>query len=313
MCYSAQIEADYRRFVKEYGAIMSLDEFTRMVVEYFDNPRMRVPKAMTAPFIESPETEEERRIAEVIRARIAADELALLQELAKQTERLEKGQQALAAKATKKASEEVRIASNKIAAIKGKLEELKSTDLTPRDSRIFPGWYAPVMIWENGRRVVKPMRYQCRPAGKPAFYDTEFPGTYNARRDNLRGFWKGQFGRTHGVVLLDAFFENVQGPDGKNVVLEFRPDPPQTLVVACLWSHWRATKPGEKDLLSFAIITDDPPPEIAEAGHDRCPVTIKPENIDAWLSPNQASLESMDAILEDCDRPYYRSRLSSNT
>jgi putative SOS response-associated peptidase YedK len=65
-----------------------------------------------------------------------------------------------------------------------------------------------------------------------------------------------------------------------------------------VWSHWRATKPGEKDLLSFAIITDDPPPEIAEAGHDRCPVPIKPENIDAWLNPEPRSLEAMDAILD---------------
>ena len=32
------------------------------------------------------------------------------------------------------------------------------------------------------------MRYQCRLAGKPAFYDVKFPGTYNARRDNLEGF-----------------------------------------------------------------------------------------------------------------------------
>lgn len=65
MCYSAQIEADYRRFVHEYGAIMSLDDFTRMVVEYFANPKMRVPKAMTAHFLESPETDEEKKIAEV--------------------------------------------------------------------------------------------------------------------------------------------------------------------------------------------------------------------------------------------------------
>ncbi|CAJ0785449.1 hypothetical protein [Ralstonia chuxiongensis] len=164
MCHSAQIEADYKRFVHEYGAIMSLDDFTRMVVEYFDNPKMRVPKAMTAPFLESPETDEERKIAEVIQARKAAEELALLQELGKQTERLEKAQQALAVQVTKKAAEDVRIATSKIAAIKGKLEELKSTELTPRDSRIFPGWYAPVMVMENGRRVVKPMRYQCRQA-----------------------------------------------------------------------------------------------------------------------------------------------------
>ena len=306
MCYSAQIEADYRRFVHEYGAIMSLDEFTRMVVAYFDNPRMRVPKALTAPFLESPETDEERKIAEVIRARMAADELELLQELTKQTERLANAQQALATKATKKAAEEVRIATNKIAWAKGKLEELKSTELTPRDSRIFPGWYAPVMVMENGRRVVKPMRYQCRPAGKPAFYDTQFPATYNARRDNLRGFWKGQYGHTHGLVLVDAFFENVAEPEGKNVVLEFRPDPPQTMLVACLWSRW--TKPGEKDLLSFAIITDDPPPEISEAGHDRCPIAIKPEHIDAWLNPDPRNLEASDAILSDKLPVYYTHR-----
>ena len=308
MCYSAQIEADYKRFVHEYGAIMSLDEFTRMVVEYFENPKMHVPKAMTAPFLESPETDEERKIAEVIRARMAADEVELLQELTKQTERLEKAQQALAVKVTKKAAEDVRIATNKIAAIKGKLEELKSTELTPRDARIFPGWYAPVMVMENGRRVVKPMRYQCRPAGKPAFYDIEFPGTYNARRDNLRGFWKGQYGHTHGLVLVDAFYENVTGPDGKNVVLEFRPEPQQTLLVACLWSRW--TKPGEKDLLSFAIITDDPPPEISEAGHDRCPIPIKQEHIDAWLNPGPHNLDSSDAILNDKLQPHYTHRTS---
>lgn len=308
MCYSAQIEADYKRFVHEYGAIMSLDEFTRMVVEYFDNPKTRVPKAMTAPFLESPETDEERKIAEVIRARMAADEIELLQELAKQTERLEKAQQALSVKATKKASEEVRIATNKIAWIKGKLEELNSKEITPRDSRIFPGWYAPVMVMENGRRVVKPMRYQCRPAGKPAFYDTEFPGTYNARRDNLRGFWKGQYGHTHGLVLVNAFYENVTGPEGKKIVLEFRPDPPQTLLVACVWSRW--TKPGEKDLLSFANITDDPPPEIAEAGHDRCPVPIKPEHIDAWLNPEPHELQTMDAILEDRPPLFFNHRLA---
>ncbi|MEQ6352879.1 SOS response-associated peptidase family protein [Ralstonia pseudosolanacearum] len=306
MCYCAQIEADYKRFVREYGAIMSLDDFTRMVVEYFDNPKMHVPKAMTAPFLESPETAEERKIAEVIRARMAADEIALLQELGKQTERFEKAQKALTVKATKKASEDVRIATNKIASIRSKLEELKSSELTPRDSRIFPGWYAQVMVMENGRRAVKPMRYQCRPAGKPAFYDIEFPGTYSARRDNLRGFWKEQFGHTHGLVLVDAFYENVTGPTGEKIVLEFRPDPPQTLLVACLWSHWK--KPGEKDLLSFAIITDDPPPEIAAAGHDRCPVAITAEHIDEWLSPDPRNLEAMDAILDARPSVYFVNR-----
>jgi putative SOS response-associated peptidase YedK len=274
------------------------------------NPKMRVPKAMTAHFLESPETDEEKKIAEVIRARMAADEVALLQQLAEQRERKAKAEAAVARKATKTATEELRKASNKVAWVEGKLEELKSTDLAPRYSRIFPGWYAPVMVMENGRRVVKPMRYHCRPAGKPAFYDEKYPGIYCARRDNLRGFWKGQYGRTHGLILVDAFYEQVKQPDGTNVVLEFRPDPPQTLLVACVWSHWRATKPGEKDLLSFAIITEDPPPEIAATGHDRVLIPIKPENIDAWLNPEARDLDAVEAILEDKLRPFYTHRVA---
>lgn len=312
MCYSAQIKADYKRFVREYGAIMSLDEFSRLVTEYFQNPgSVKFPKAMVAPFLESPETEQEKRIAEVLRASQKAQEIELLQELAKQRERKDKAEAAVAHKATKTATEELRKAANKVNWLEGKLDELNSAEIKPRDSRIFPGWYAPVMVMENGRRVVKPMRYQCRPVGKPAFYDTKYPGTYNARMDNLRGFWKGQYGHTHGVVLVDAFYENVVGPDGKNMVLEFRPEPPETMLVACLWSHWRATAPGEKDLLSFAIITTDPPPEISEAGHDRCPAPIRPEHLDAWLNPDPRNLEAMDAILEDRALPYYVHRAAT--
>ena len=38
--------------------------------------------------------------------------------------------------------------------------------------------------------------------------------------------------------------------------------------MACLWSHWSQKDEPELDL--FAAITDEPPPEIAETGHQRC-------------------------------------------
>ena len=41
----------------------------------------------------------------------------------------------------------------------------------------------------------------------------------------------------------------------------------------------------EPELLSFAAITDEPPAEVAAAGHDRCVIPIKPEQLDAWLNP----------------------------
>ena len=176
------------------------------------------------------------------------------------------------------------------------------------------------MVMENGRRVVKPMRYQCRPAGKPVFYDTKFPGTYNARRDNLEGFWKGLFGFSHGIAVVNAFFENVNqhrtdgrelatGEDVKNVVLEFRPRPTQDMLIACLWSRWSG--PRALDLLSFAAITDDSPPEVSAAGHDRCVIPIKAEHIDAWLNPDPRNLAAQYAILDDRARPYYEHRLAA--
>jgi len=175
------------------------------------------------------------------------------------------------------------------------------------------------MGWENGHRVVKPMRYQCRPAHVSAKFDIERPNAYNARRDNLEGFWKNQFGHSHGIMVVTAFYENVSrhrmegrelapGEADENVILEFRPRGGQDMLVACLWSHWQG--PGE-DLLSFAAITDDPPPEIAAAGHDRVIIPIKPENIDAWLNPDPGNLAALYAILDDRDRPYYEHRLAA--
>ena len=77
---------------------------------------------------------------------------------------------------------------------------------------------------------------------------------------------------------------------------------------ACLWSRWKG--PGE-ELLSFALITDEPPPEVAAAGHDRCIIPIRPENLDAWLDPDPARLKMLHEILDDRERPYYEHRLAA--
>lgn len=319
MCYSAQIVADYRKYVKMFGPDMDIREFTRLYWERAEGSGAKVAKGMDAPFM-NPETEDERRIKEMIERYDTAQMTKLEQELFKQRTRLADVERILQTKTTKAATESKRIATSKIDGTLRRLDDLRRTEPAERDSRIFPGQYAPVMVMENGRRVIKPMRYQCRPAGKPANYDVKFPGTYNARRDNLTGFWKGLFGYTHGLVLVSAFYENVsrfrlenrvplEGEKDENVVLEFRPNPAQEMLIACLWSHWQGK--GEPDLLSFAAITDDPPEEIALAGHDRCVIPIKPENIDAWLTPDPANLAAQYAILDDRNRPYYEYRMAA--
>ena len=62
---------------------------------------------------------------------------------------------------------------------------------------------------------------------------------------------------------------------------------------------------GGEPLLSFAAITDDPPPEVATTGHDRMIVNLKPEHIAAWLTPAGRSLEELQGILSDRQAPFY--------
>ncbi|MGN6518777.1 MAG: SOS response-associated peptidase family protein [Dokdonella sp.] len=318
MCYSAQIIADYLKYVRRFGADVSLTDFYELYWLRSKNPKVKIPRAMDAAFVD--ETDEVARIRSLMADYYEERERSLQQDLFAQKKRLADAERTLQTKTTKKALEDQRIATSKIEWILGKQDELRRPNLVDEDSRIFPGWYAPVMVWQDGRRVVRPMRYQCRPAGAPAFYDTKFPGTYNARRDNLEGtFWKKLFGYTHGVMVANAFFENVSrhtmehrelvaGEKEENVVLEFRPQPTQDMLLACVWSEWRGE--GES-LLSFAAITDEPPPEVAAAGHDRCVIPIKPENVDAWLRADPKDLAAMYAILDDRERPYYEHRLAA--
>jgi putative SOS response-associated peptidase YedK len=194
-----------------------------------------------------------------------AEEIPQLEtDKAKQAARLAAAQLKLATKPTKTAEKEQRVAGNNIEKIEKRIADLERSNVEPRDCRMFLGYYCPVLVSEGGKVFVKPMRYQCRPAGKPAFYDTKYPGTYNARRDNLEGFWKGQFGHSHGLIVASKFYEHVE-VDGENQILEFVPSTDENMLIACLWSHWTDPKGQEPDLLSFAAVTDDPEPEVAAA------------------------------------------------
>jgi len=319
MCYSAQIRADHRTFVRMFGAQISIRQFVDLFYRRKQDGKLKVPKAMEEAFAH-PTSPEEHEIHTLIQEHRAERALKFEEELFTQRKRLVEAERQLQTKVTKKATEDVRIATSKITKAKLDLDDLRRADLLDRDSRIFPQVYAPVMVMREGKKVVLPMRYQCRPAGKPAFYDVKFPGTYNARRDNLEKFWGRQFGYTHGILIVNAFYENVSRhnmegrqlrPDEKpeNVVLEFKPRPIQDMLVACVWSEWSG--PDEPNLLSFAAITDEPPAEVAAAGHDRCIIPIRPENVDAWLNPDPKKLAAMFDILDDRERPYYEHQLAA--
>lgn len=308
MCYSAQVYAELKKFTRATGIKMTAKDYIKLYWDQKKSPyakRPKVPRAMEIEIL----TDGPGDLAEIIRGYDAREMAELEQELFKQKKRVADGERALQAKTTKKAKDDVRIGTDKMGKIQARIDTLKRREPKPSDSRMFPGYFVPVLIMEGRQPVVKPMRYQCRPAGKPAFYDTKYPGTYNARRDNLEGFWKGEFGHHHGLIIADVFYENVE-VDGKNQVLAFTPRDGSPMFIACLWSHWTDPAGKAPDLLSFAAITDDPEPEVAAAGHDRTIINIKPEHLGAWLTPEGRPLSEMYAIFDDKQHPYYEHQVA---
>jgi putative SOS response-associated peptidase YedK len=302
MCYSAQIQQAYLTYLKRTGAEMDIDQFVEIFGARVSDSSIRIPRAVERWF-ENPRNEKEQRIKGFIDQFRNAEITKLEQEVFAQKKRLADAERTLATKTTKAAAESKRIATNKIEQALTRLERLKAEKPHVAEARIFPLHYAPIVMQAGDKRVIRLARYHCRKPGEAAFIDRKLPGLYNARRDSLGKYWKELFGVSHGVMLVETFFENVER-DGKNQVLHFVPRPADTMLIACLVAEWRDFKTGEK-LLSFAAITDEPPPEVAAAGHDRMIINLKQQNLEAWLSPAGKSLAELDAILADREAPYY--------
>jgi putative SOS response-associated peptidase YedK len=263
---------------------------------------IRIPRAIERWF-DDPKTDAERKVKSLIDEYRNSEIAKLEREAFTQKKRLADAERTLASKPTKAAAESKRIATNKIDSALTRLDRLKATKPHPAEARIFPMHFAPIVMQEGSRRVMRLARYHCRRPGEHPGVDRQLPGLSNARRDSLGKYWKNLFAVSHAVMLTESFFENVER-DGKNVVLHFNPKPAGTMMIACLYSEWRDAQ-GGSPLLSFAAITDEPPAEVAAAGHDRMIINLKPEHLQAWLQPQGKSSEELQQVLSDRQMPYY--------
>lgn len=329
MCYSAQLIQDHRDYLRQFpDAEIDIAEFAKLVsARNLSDPIKRtgskkkegsisLSKAMEHSFISS-DRPEDAEIAQLMRSYEDRRASEIRAELEFQERRLEKAMASLGIKETKAARDSLRIAPNAISKLKLKLADAQREELLPRDSRIFSKGYAPVLVMIDGRLKVLPMRYLLRPAGVDESWDKDRSGCYNARRDSLTTVWRNQLGITHGVVMMQRFYENVwlhaferrelrPAEQPANAVVEFRPGDDQTMYVACLWSHWRGA--GD-DLYSFAVITDEPPPEVSAVGHDRCPIQIRRSAVMDWLNVDGKSKKELLEVLDDRTGVSYEHRL----
>ena len=175
-----------------------------------------------------------------------------------------------------------------------------------KDSRIYPGYFAPVIVWENGVRQIRPMRYRVRPYGSAEEIPSKF-NVFNARLDSLemRRTWRGLFMRKHALFPFFRFFEWIANESGKKRLVKFSPYGCDRMWAPALYDTWKS-KDNEITFHSFAVITDDPPREIEEQGHDRCPVFLQENLIDDWLQPKGKSKAHCYQLLKNKETVFYK-------
>lgn len=320
MCYAAMARADLAAYLREYDAVLDVATFERLFWERVNSPQsgVRFPLAIDRYFLQ-PRNDGEQRVKAAIDAYRATKIPEWEQEIFKQRKRHADAQRALSTKHTKKAESDLRVSSRKVEQLKGWLNGVKSMEDKPGDVLVHPMNYAPVLLQTERGRMLTAMRYHCRLAGKPASIDRQLPTLYNARKTSLEDWWASVFGSKHAVFVITGFRENVKrhdmehrnlapGEEAENIVLQFRPRDGHDMLVPCVWDHWQQ---GQESLNSFALITDEPPEEVAAAGHDRCPINLTRLAAEAWLAPHSATRSALFDLLEQQQRPYYEKVLAA--
>lgn len=179
-------------------------------------------------------------------------------------------------------------------------------------SRVYPGYFAPVIVWQEQKgRTLVPMRYRIRPAGSPKEIPSKY-NVFNCRIDSLqsRQTWKRLFGRTHALFPFTRFFEWVEDKKGNKVQLSYAPQDREIMWAPALYDTWSSLD-GRINFSSFAILTDEPPPEVAETGHDRCPIFLKADSIDAWLQPEKRTKNELMELLQSRETTTFEHALAA--
>lgn len=134
--------------------------------------------------------------------------------------------------------------------------------------------------------------------------------TFNARRETLgeKPSFRGSLGRYRAIVPMDGYYEWVRDGKGKRKQPFFiAAGDGSPLLMAALVAWWKG--PGDHEgpaasedgsfLLSATIITREATGDLAEI-HDRTPVMLRREEIDAWLDTSMDDRHAaQEWILDD--------------
>ncbi|TVR08858.1 MAG: SOS response-associated peptidase [Salinarimonadaceae bacterium] len=166
----------------------------------------------------------------------------------------------------------------------------------PPRFNIAPTQPVAVVVSDGGARRFRLMRWGFLPGWVKE--PKGFPLLINARSETVaeKPAFRAAARRRRCVFLADAFFEwRRDGAEKIPFAIRMRDGGP--MPVAGLWETWSDPQSGELD--TAAIVTTDANGLLA-AIHDRMPVILQPDDLDAWLDP-EARIEEALALTRPCE------------
>jgi putative SOS response-associated peptidase YedK len=296
MCYSALLARSFGEYEKSFSARVDWDAFVRLYLQREIDLLLKIPSELDDMLMAHGGATALAIRNSVMRWRAACD--LEMQRLDSEITHLNG---TLPKKATSDQKTPLKDAKSRLKKIQTVMKAQAAADST---FRIYPKYFAPVIVDAGGEKVVVPMRYRILPRT-----GVEVPDEYNvfnARRSSLLSArnWKPLFGKKHAVFPFLKFFEWVSDPEtGRKIEISFSPDGYARMWAASLYEEYE--NPAIGTIRSFAMVTDEPPPEVSAAGHDRCPVFLNHNLIDEWLRPAGKSSQQLDSLLDEKQPTFY--------
>jgi putative SOS response-associated peptidase YedK len=120
----------------------------------------------------------------------------------------------------------------------------------------------------------------------------------NARGETLaeKPAFRSAYRSRRCLILADGFFEWATGP-GRKQPWYFRSRDRRPFAFAGLWERWKG---ADGDAVESCTIVTTTASELVAPVHDRMPVILDPESLEAWLDTGGRPGDTVDALLRPC-------------
>ena len=162
------------------------------------------------------------------------------------------------------------------------------------DRNVAPGQYIPVLINQNGQKVLTSLRWGLIPSwAKDASFGNKM---INARAETIaaKPSFKNAFQKRRCLIPVDGFYEWQKTDKVKEPFsISLRSGKPFGL--AGLYERWLS--PDQKPIQTCTIITTEAN-ELVKSIHDRMPVIIESKFYNFWMNPDNHDQAGLLALLK---------------